>query len=147
MESKQFSWNPDDYANNSSAQMQWTNELIAKLDLKGCESILDIGCGDGKITAQLAQIVRNGYVLGIDSSESMIRRDSEQFPTSVIPNLSFPYTDRLLIGLREAFLEEVVGIYLTSHPVDSFGNTHVDMVVWRTRVKSSEEEQIIYTLG
>ena len=42
-------WNPEDYHHNSSVQLSWARELITKLDLKGNERILDIGCGDGKI--------------------------------------------------------------------------------------------------
>jgi trans-aconitate 2-methyltransferase len=44
-------WNAQDYEKNSSAQQQWAQELIAKLDLQGHEQILDLGCGDGKVTA------------------------------------------------------------------------------------------------
>ena len=103
MESVKHIWNADDYAKNSSAQSQWAEELIAKLALKGCEFVIDIGCGDGKITAQLARVVNNGYVLGIDSSESMIRRASEQFPGTTITNLSFRHMDATEICLSEKF--------------------------------------------
>jgi trans-aconitate 2-methyltransferase len=54
MYSVQQIWNAEDYAKNSSVQLQWAQELISKLALQGYESVLDIGCGDGKITAQLA---------------------------------------------------------------------------------------------
>ncbi len=65
-------WNAKDYANNSSAQEQWADELIGKLGLAGHESGLDIGCGDGRITAKLADILVNGSMVGIDLSRSMI---------------------------------------------------------------------------
>ncbi len=48
-------WNPDEYARNSAAQSQWANEMLARLDLKGSEAVPDLGCGDGKITANIAQ--------------------------------------------------------------------------------------------
>ncbi|HIP38054.1 MAG TPA: SAM-dependent methyltransferase, partial [Desulfocapsa sulfexigens] len=48
-------WNAKDYANNSSAQESWANELLEKLALKGNEHLLDIGCGDGKITHSIAK--------------------------------------------------------------------------------------------
>ncbi|MCX5811815.1 MAG: methyltransferase domain-containing protein [Proteobacteria bacterium] len=96
-------WNADDYANNSSVQLQWADELIAKLDLKGSEYLLDIGCGDGKISAQLAHVVKNGHVLGIDSSESMINRASERFPPTTNPNLSFLQMDATEIHLSQRF--------------------------------------------
>ena len=47
-------WNAEDYARNSSAQESWAIELISKLSLKGHESLIDIGCGNGRITNEIA---------------------------------------------------------------------------------------------
>ena len=96
-------WNAEDYAKNSSAQLQWGQELISKLALQGHESVLDIGCGDGKISAQLALAVKNGKVLGIDLSEDMIRFASTQFPPAKYPNLSFQCMDAASIQLPDKF--------------------------------------------
>ncbi|MGD0819255.1 MAG: methyltransferase domain-containing protein [Desulfomonilia bacterium] len=103
MQPVQQKWNAEDYAKNSSAQLQWAQELISKLFLQGCESVLDIGCGDGKISAQLALAAKNGNVLGIDLSEDMIRLASEQFPSAKYPNLSFLRMDATGIRLSERF--------------------------------------------
>ena len=103
MRSVKHNWDADDYANNSSAQLQWAEELITKLALQGSESLLDIGCGDGKISAQLAHVVKNGRVLGIDSSENMIQRASEKFPPTTNPNLSFLHMDATEIHLSQKF--------------------------------------------
>ena len=96
-------WNAKDYAQYSSAQLQWAQELISNLALRGSESVLDIGCGDGKISAQLAQAVESGNVLGIDLSEGMIRLASIQFPPTKYPNLSFLHMDATDIHLSERF--------------------------------------------
>lgn len=82
-------WNARDYAENSSAQMEWAQELIAKLHLRGDESVLDLGCGDGKVSARLAEAVPQGSVLGIDLSFGMIGLASERFPEAEYPNLAF----------------------------------------------------------
>ena len=47
-------WNPVDYAKNSDAQLKWAQELRNNIDLQKYKSILDVGCGDGKITADFA---------------------------------------------------------------------------------------------
>ena len=55
--SPSFTWNAADYNRSSSAQQVWARELIAKLGLSGNECVLDIGCGDGKVTAAIAKNV------------------------------------------------------------------------------------------
>jgi trans-aconitate 2-methyltransferase len=94
-------WNANDYAKNSAAQATWARELIANLNLQGEESILDVGCGDGKITAELAQRVPQGYVLGIDGSQNMI--DYAQAQYSTMPNLQFARMDARQIAVDRPF--------------------------------------------
>src|ERR1044071_3493163 len=52
-------WNPSDYAANSAQQQGWARELIARLKLRGDERILDVGCGDGKVTAEIRSSPRS----------------------------------------------------------------------------------------
>jgi trans-aconitate methyltransferase len=66
MDQRDYCWDSEDYLKHSSAQYKWAKELLGKLDLQGTESILDIGCGDGKITAMIASLVPSGDVVGID---------------------------------------------------------------------------------
>jgi trans-aconitate 2-methyltransferase len=54
-------------------------EQLALLDLEGWEQILDVGCGDGKITAKIAERVPRGSVLGVDPSQGMIAFASGHF--------------------------------------------------------------------
>jgi trans-aconitate 2-methyltransferase len=84
-----YQWNAVDYAKSSSVQQQWARELLRKLELKGDEQILDIGCGDGKVTAEIALCVPNGIVLGIDSSSEMITLSQSLFPADAFSNLRF----------------------------------------------------------
>lgn len=83
-------WNPHDYAKNSAAQLKWARELRSRLILHGSESVLDVGCGDGKITADFAQALPQGQVVGIDSSPDMIGYAQETYS---MPNLSFACID------------------------------------------------------
>ncbi|MCD8544265.1 MAG: class I SAM-dependent methyltransferase [Sulfurospirillum cavolei] len=64
-------WKASAYAENSKGQAVWAKELIEKMALKGDESILDIGCGDGKITDTLCHRT-GGEVVGVDFSPEMI---------------------------------------------------------------------------
>ncbi len=88
-----YQWNAVDYAKSSGVQQQWARELISKLNLKGSEKLLDIGSGDGKITAEIASCLPNGSVIGIDSSDAMVALAQSKYPTDVFPNLRFQQGD------------------------------------------------------
>jgi trans-aconitate methyltransferase len=93
-------WNANDYADNSSAQEIWAKELIEKLALQGKEHLLDIGCGDGKITHTLSRELTGGRVVGIDQSPNMIELASKKFNEN---NLSFLVMDATRVSLSEKF--------------------------------------------
>jgi len=93
LQSKSAKWNPADYAANSVVQQTWARELIARLKLRGDEHILDVGCGDGKVTAEIARAVPRGFVIGIDASAEMIGFARKTFPPSKSPNLKFQICD------------------------------------------------------
>ncbi|MGZ7168971.1 MAG: class I SAM-dependent methyltransferase [Halobacteriota archaeon] len=100
---KKHGWNAADYEQHSSSQQRWAQEVIAQLTLNGDERILDIGCGDGKVTARLAACVPRGCVLGIDSSEEMIAFAQAKFPPTRIPNLSFTLGDAAALDFDHDF--------------------------------------------
>jgi trans-aconitate methyltransferase len=86
-------WNAADYAANSAVQQAWARELIAKLKLRGDEHILDVGCGDGKVTAEIARAVPRGSVTGGDASRQMISFARKTFHAKKHPNLTFRVMD------------------------------------------------------
>jgi len=96
-------WNAADYAANSLVQQTWARELIAKLDLRGDEHVLDVGCGDGKVTAELARALPRGSVTGADASPQMIEFAKKTFPASTFPNLRFRVSDARNIKFGRQF--------------------------------------------
>lgn len=77
------------YFHNSETQRQWAWELLGKYRFKGNERVLDFGCGDGKITAEIARLASNGNVLGVDLSAEMVHLAHIKFPPYAYPNLAF----------------------------------------------------------
>ncbi len=96
-------WDPSDYEKSSSAQYRWAMDLVSRLDLSGDERVLDIGCGDGKITAQLASRIPKGEVLGIDLSQDMIDFARGRYPTETCSNLAFRWGDAMQLDFNEEF--------------------------------------------
>jgi trans-aconitate methyltransferase len=103
MQPKNYVWNAGDYAKHSSSQYAWAKELIPKLRLYGNEALLDIGCGDGKVTAALAKSLPRGCVVGVDSSEDMVALAQQSFPQDVYPNVSFQKMDARALTFHEKF--------------------------------------------
>lgn len=91
------------YHGNSSLQWRIATEIIDSIPLKESERILDIGCGDGKITALLAGKIARGSVLGIDISQSMIEFASFRYPQTNYPNLAFQQQDAAELFFENQF--------------------------------------------
>ncbi len=101
--SPSYQWDASDYANHSTAQQKWARELMGRLNLKGNESLLDIGCGDGKVTAEIASYLKAGNVVGIDNAEEMILLAGKKFPSATYPNLRFEKQDAGALSFDREF--------------------------------------------
>ena len=110
-------WNPEDYAQNSDAQLKWAQELRKSIDLQQFKSILDVGCGDGKITADLATTLPSSSVLGIDSSPAMVAYAAKEYPISQYFNLAFSCVDARELHFEHEF--ELIFSNATLHWVDN----------------------------
>lgn len=77
------------YFHNSEMQRQWAWEILGKLKWQGDENVLDFGCGDGKISAELSRLIPRGRITGYDISGDMLAFANVKFPNSLYPNLEF----------------------------------------------------------
>lgn len=67
------SWDAESYDRSSGPQQSWAADVLARLDgLPEDATVLDIGCGTGRVTELLAALVPHGSVLAIDASEEMV---------------------------------------------------------------------------
>ena len=86
---------------NRAFSRRWRRSSSRLLTLKGGERILDVGCGDGKITAEIAARVPRGSVLGVDPSRDMIAFASSHFGPPAQTNLRFEVADVRQFALPE----------------------------------------------
>jgi trans-aconitate methyltransferase len=93
MSERNYQWDAAEYAQHSSEQFKWACELSEKLHLRGDETVLDIGCGNGKATAAIAAQLPQGRVIGIDSSPEMIELAVGHHSKAGLPNLMFELMD------------------------------------------------------
>lgn len=103
-------WNASRYAQHSSLQEAMAAQVLALLDLRGDERVLDVGCGDGRITARIAARVPRGTVLGTDRSPDMIAHAAATWGAGApqgAANLRFEVADAAALPYTHAF-ERVV---------------------------------------
>ena len=74
------------YQKNSQQQYDRARLLFQSEEFSRNAHVLDVGCGDGKITAEIASLLPEGRVLGLDSSPNMIKLAQESIH---LPNLEF----------------------------------------------------------
>ena len=65
-------WDGATYDRVANPQTRWGGAVLERLALTGDETVLDCGCGSGRVTEQLAAAVPLGRVLALDASASML---------------------------------------------------------------------------
>ena len=66
-------WDAHTYDVSSEPQQAWASEVLARLGgVPQDATVLDVGCGTGRVTESLLALVPRGSVLAIDASEDMV---------------------------------------------------------------------------
>src|SRR5689334_13838391 len=65
-------WNAEQYHQISNPMFAMAMPVLDRLTLRGDELVLDVGCGTGLVTEQLANRVPAGHVIAIDASANML---------------------------------------------------------------------------
>ena len=65
-------WDAEVYDRVADPQFEWAQEVLERLELRGDETVLDAGCGSGRVTAMLLDRLPEGRLVGIDGSASMV---------------------------------------------------------------------------
>ncbi|HEV8525733.1 MAG TPA: methyltransferase domain-containing protein [Terriglobales bacterium] len=80
-------WDSEAYHRLSRPQFDWGMKVLNRLRLRGDETVLDAGCGTGKLTAELLTRLPKGRVVALDLSHNMLRLAGDhlapQFPLQV----------------------------------------------------------------
>ena len=73
-------WNAHSYDSISAPQQQWGAAVVARLALRGDETVLDAGAGTGRVTEMVLERLPRGRVIAVDGSVSMAERARERLP-------------------------------------------------------------------
>jgi trans-aconitate 2-methyltransferase len=70
-------WDAATYHRVSGPHVEWANILLDRLDLRGDETVLDAGCGSGRVTLMLLERLPRGRVVAVDQAPSMVEHARE----------------------------------------------------------------------
>jgi len=67
-------WDADAYHRVSAPQVAMSRAILDRLELTGAETVLDAGCGSGRVTRLLLDRLPRGRVIAVDASAEMVTR-------------------------------------------------------------------------
>jgi trans-aconitate 2-methyltransferase len=70
-------WDAVSYQRVSVPHEEWARSLMERLPLDGGETVLDAGCGTGRVTRMLVERLPEGRVVAVDGSEAMVEKVRE----------------------------------------------------------------------
>jgi trans-aconitate 2-methyltransferase len=65
-------WDAAEYHRLGNPQLEWALGVLARLELVGDETVLDAGCGTGRVTERLLERLPRGRVVALDASRNML---------------------------------------------------------------------------
>ena len=102
-------WDATTYHRVAEPQVTWGRRVLARLPLRGDETVVDAGCGTGRLTAELLARLPHGRVIAVDQSANMLRVAAEHLV--------------LRFGDRVAFLRADLQTLTLPRPVDAIFST------------------------
>ena len=100
-------WDGASYDRVSTIQQGLGQRVLERMELAGDETVLDAGCGSGRVTQILADRLPRGKVIAVDSSPSMVQAATERFADSERVEVK-------LLDLTELELERPVDAVLST---------------------------------
>jgi trans-aconitate 2-methyltransferase len=70
-------WDASSYHRVALPHLEWARSVLDRLELEGAETVLDAGCGSGRVTELLIERLPRGRVIAVDASPSMVAKVRE----------------------------------------------------------------------
>lgn len=107
-------WNASAYDQVSTVQQEWGRKVLARLGLDGGETVLDAGCGTGRLAELLAEAVPRGRVVAVDTSAEMLTVARERLAGRIV-FLRADLSALPLAGTLDVIFSNAVFHWITDH--------------------------------
>jgi trans-aconitate 2-methyltransferase len=108
-------WDATSYDRVSAPQVEMAKAVLERLPLRGDETVLDAGCGSGRVTALLLERLPDGHVVAVDSAPSMVEHAREALPPSRATVLCQSLTELILEEPVDAAFSNAVFHWIADH--------------------------------
>jgi trans-aconitate 2-methyltransferase len=92
-------WDANAYHQLADPQFAWGKRLLETLALRGDETVLDAGCGTGRLTRLLLERLPTGRVIALDVSQQMLQTARENLEADFRGRVEYVHGDLLAINL------------------------------------------------
>jgi trans-aconitate 2-methyltransferase len=96
-------WDSAAYQRISGPQFNWGKKVMDRLSLHGDERVLDAGCGTGKLTRELLEMLPQGHVVALDISQNMLNAAQENLAKEFGNRVTFVVADLMDLPFHELF--------------------------------------------
>lgn len=109
-------WDAATYHHVATPHAGWADVVLGRLELRGDETVLDLGTGTGKVAAKLLERLPEGRVIGVDGSARMIEETRRQLGDD--PRVTLVCSDLLELSVQppaDAAVSSATFHWITDH--------------------------------
>jgi trans-aconitate 2-methyltransferase len=110
-------WDAATYHRVSGPQVEMAGAVLDRLDLRGDETVLDAGCGSGRVTLMLLERLPRGHVVAVDQAASMVEHAREALPPDRATVFQASLTELVLDAPVDAVFSNAVFHWIADHEV------------------------------
>jgi trans-aconitate 2-methyltransferase len=109
-------WDASTYDRVSDVQDRWADAVLDRLAPRGDETVLDAGCGSGRVTRKLLDRLPRGRVVAVDASGEMVAHARAALPADRVTVRLADLAELVLDEPVDAVFSNAVFHWVPDHP-------------------------------